>query len=400
MASVVDTSVKHFRGDMSGAPGLSGTVGALIALLDACLVSGFDVKTASSLVVSGGVATLAFTGGHSATVDSVILVSGSSIAALNGEQKVIATPGGQIKFATSAPDGAASGTITFKMAPAGWEKVYSKTNVAAYRSLDPASSKMLLRVDDTNAQFARVVGYESMSDVDTGAGPFPTAVQISGGGYWAKSNAASTALNTWALFADSRFFLFNAAISSYAVAGSVHGATRGFGDLLPKRPSGDPYACVLNYSGTSSVPSMYDSQFEHGADQRHAMPRGYSGLGSAVLHYCMPYTGSTAGYSGSDPFLGSFPCPVSGELKFTRRYFNTVQSGSTGAVRAELPGLYAVPQAAVADTFKLFAIQPGTGSLAGRNLMAINTTITSLSSAVTSSGNAGCAFVDITGPWR
>ena len=208
MASVVDTSVKNFNSTMSGAPALSGTVGTLVALLDALLVNGFDVKTATGLTVSGGVASMAFTGSHSAQLDTVISIAGitGTYASLNGEQKVTAVAAGVVRFATTLPDGAASGTITFKMAPAGFEKPFAKPNVGVYRSLDPASTRMLLRVDDTGAQVARVVGYEAMSDVDTGVGVFPTAAQIAGGGYWSKSTQASAAAVGWNLVADGRTF--------------------------------------------------------------------------------------------------------------------------------------------------------------------------------------------------
>ena len=50
-------SVKWFTSDMRGAPVVSGTAGTLIAMLDACLVTGFGVVTATSVTVSGGVAT-------------------------------------------------------------------------------------------------------------------------------------------------------------------------------------------------------------------------------------------------------------------------------------------------------------------------------------------------------
>ena len=116
MTSPVDTSVKHFHSDMLNAPVLSGTAGSLISVLDACLVNGFDLKSATGLVVAGGVATLSFSGTHSATVGSVILVAGSSITALNGEQKVTEVASGVVRFATDEADATASGTITFKMA--------------------------------------------------------------------------------------------------------------------------------------------------------------------------------------------------------------------------------------------------------------------------------------------
>ena len=52
MASPVDTSVKHFYSAMAGSPGLSGTAGSLIAVLDACLISGFGAKAVDSAVIT------------------------------------------------------------------------------------------------------------------------------------------------------------------------------------------------------------------------------------------------------------------------------------------------------------------------------------------------------------
>lgn len=65
-------------------------------------------------------------------------------------------------------------------AAVGWTKAFSGTNMAAYKQ-SAGSNQLYLRVDDTNATDARVVGYETMSDVNTGTGPFPTATQQSGG---------------------------------------------------------------------------------------------------------------------------------------------------------------------------------------------------------------------------
>ena len=58
MASPVDTSVKFFNENLPDAPVLNGVAGSLIGLLTACMVTGFGLRTAVSLVVSGGVATL------------------------------------------------------------------------------------------------------------------------------------------------------------------------------------------------------------------------------------------------------------------------------------------------------------------------------------------------------
>ncbi|MFT4243564.1 MAG: hypothetical protein QM569_14925 [Acidovorax sp.] len=399
MTSVVDTSVKYISSSMSGAPTLNGVAGSLIAVLDALLVTGWGLQTATSLVVSGGVATLTFGSAFPALVGSVILVAGAGVEALNGEQKVVAVSGNTVSFATQADDGTATGTITARMAPAGWEKVFTGTNLAVYRSLSAEANGHMLRVDDTGTQYARVVGYETMSDVSTGTGLFPTAAQMSGGWYWPKSGAASTVGNAYVVAADSRFFLINIAPYSYSLATATRGPIFGFGDLISRRAAGDAYACVL--SGNSATGMISTGSLDHGANALHAMPRGVAGLGSAVLHYCLPYTGAYNYTSGSDPTLGAFPSFVDGELKMSRRFFNTAINTVAGAVRAELPGLYHVPQSLAADTLLQMAVLTGSGDVAGRNFMVLNGAMQGTTTATaTASGNAGVSLIDITGPWR
>lgn len=395
MTSVVDTSVKHFHNLMAGAPVLSGTVGAMIGVLDACLINGFDVKTGTSLVVAAGVATLSFTGSHSATVDSVILVSGvTDITALNGEQKITAIGAGFVKFATAAANGTVAGTISFKMAPAGWAKVFTGTNLAVYQSADSAGMGMYLRVDDTGTTFIRVVGYESMTDVNTGVGAFPSAAQMSGGGYWIKSSVASAAAIPWVLFSDSRKFIFHNQSHFPSSTLYLGGSTRGFGDDLALRPGGDPYACSLNYSGsTNGVVQASEALLDGSTQSLHAMPRPFTGLGSSTLHAIAAYNG-TNNYSGLDGFLGAFPGPVDGGLRLSKRFF---RDATSTAPRSDLPGLFHVPHSLVFDTFKTRDLVSGTGPLAGRRLMAVNPHFSGNS---TGSGGIGVSFIDITGPWR
>jgi hypothetical protein len=65
---------------------------------------------------------------------------------LNGEQRVTAVANGWVEFKTDLPDGAVTGSISFKMAPLGWEKVFSKTNVSVFRQTDPRGTRMFYRV--------------------------------------------------------------------------------------------------------------------------------------------------------------------------------------------------------------------------------------------------------------
>lgn len=395
MTSVVDTSVKHFHSAMVGAPILNGQAGSMIALLNACLKDGFDIKAATSLTVDSGVATLAFTGSHSATVESVVLVAGSSVADLNGEQKITAIGVGFVKFATAAADGAATGSISFKMAPAGWTQPFTGTNIATYKSADPMSTGMILRVDDPGTLNCRVVGYEQMSDVNTGTGAFPTTAQMSGGGYWAKSAVASATAVSWVLATDGRKIILHVAYYLSANAAYLGGVTRGFGDDIPLRPGGDPYACSLNYSAVSSSSGQQDAALDYNNSAQCAMPRSYTGLGSSVLHAPVPYTGYSGALSGADATMGAFPSPIDGGLRLSKKFLAT--AAGSAPPRSDLPGLYSVPMSLTYDYFKTRDVIAGTGVLGGRRLIALSCTN---SMGSTGSSAVGVSFVDITGPWR
>lgn len=397
MVSVVDTSVKHFHSGMLSAPTLNGVAGSMIGLLNACLVTGFEDKFATSLNVVGGVATLTFAGTNSAAVDSVILVSGSSFTALNGEQKITSVGSGFVTFATAAANGSSGPDVTFKMAPAGWLKPFAGTNVATYKSADPASTGMILRVDDTGTVNVRVVGYEQMTSVGVGTGRFPTTAQMSGGGYWSKSDAANSGANAWALFADSRKFILYVA-PYFSTGGGEHfgGYTRGFGDDLPFRPGGDPYACSLSYSINSDFSIQYDGSLDISNELQQAMPRGYTGLGSGVLYAALPYTGTSYLASGLDTVMfGDFP-PLDGGLRLSRKYLALPTLANFP--RCDIPGILHVPHSTCFPTFKFMDTISGTGALAGRKLFALNPQQSPQSAMADYA--TGVSFVDITGPWR
>ena len=411
MVSVVDTSVKHFGSFMGAAmPVINGVAGSLEAAIYACLVTGIDTKAIGSLTVSGGIATATYTGSHSATPESVVLIAGvtGTLTALNGEQKIISKPNaGSVQFATNAPDGVASGSITMKLAPLGWLRPFSGTNLGAYKSADPTSSGMFLRMDDTGTQTCRVVGYESMSDISTGAGAFPLNSVFAGGGAWGKSAVANTNPVGWTLIGDSRAFFVH--IEAYQGNGIgaynryTVGALRGFGDMIAGRPGGDPYACALSAYFDVNTPGNWtnnpsNSVFDCAGTALY-LPRNFSGLGSAYAMASYPYTGAAGTVvSGLDATMGSFPSRIDGKLRLSRRYLRSADT-LFPEPRCEVPGLFTIPQTTVAGQINHRDIVPATGEVAGRKLMAL-TVGTSYSSDPTVSGNTGVALVDITGPWR
>lgn len=402
MTSPVDTTVKNFSSAMVNAPVLNGVAGALIALIDAVAITGFDTKTGVSIVVNAGVATASWSGSHSCDADTVVLIAGVTgpLVGLNGEQKIATKPTATTAtWLTNEANGTATGTITMKMAPLGWTKVFAGTNKAVYKSSDVASSGMLLRVDDTLTTYARVIGYEAMTDVDTGTNPFPTNVQVSGGGYWPKSNNASAAAVQWQFFGDTRAFFYCPQPGTSSVANSLVGTIRGFGDPITLKPSGDIYATFLSSSITATVSQQYDGGLESNANSYQSMPRAYAGIGSAVLNYSQAYIGAStvSETSGVVGRLGSFPGDVDGGLYACKKFF--AQSGFVYP-RAEIPGLYHIPQSAVFDSIKPGLRLPGTRDLVGRNLQAAAGSSATAFGTASTSVNTAIVLFDTTGPWR
>jgi hypothetical protein len=392
MTSPVDTSVKLLWSGMSNVPVLNGQAGSLLGILNAGLVTGCDIKALTSLTVTGGIATATFAGQHSALVDSVILREGVSgaLATLNGEQKVTARPNANaLTFATTEPDGAAEGAITIKLAPAGWIKPFASGNVAVYASADAQSLGMLLRVDDTGTTNARVVGYEQMLDINTGSGPFPSASMVAGGGYWNKSSLAGAAAVPWVLAADRRMALLWMASCVPSNAANHGGCVYAFGDAMALRPGGDAWAAIV--SCDTGIQALQGG-IESGNTGKLAVARSYSGLGAALWYSSYPYTGGTGtALSGNDATLGPFPNTMTGELYFSRRF---IASATGASPRADLPGLYTVPQSGLLGYFNTGSTVAAGGTLLGRNLFALRA---AYSWNVTP---YGVVFIDQTGPWR
>ncbi|QNK69188.1 hypothetical protein [Variovorax sp. PAMC26660] len=411
MTSIVDTSVKHFGSFMgAAAPALNGTAGTLEALVYACLVTGFDTKTLATLTVSGGVATASYSGTHSARTEAVVLIAGvtGALTALNGEQKIVAKPNaGSVQFATAAPDGVAAGTITMKIAPLGWLRPFSGPNLGVYKSADPASSGMFLRMNDADPVMCRVVGYESMADVSTGVGAWPRENLIPGGGVWGKSAVANTNPISWVLVGDSRAFYLHVSTYMGNGVGSYDryavGSMRGFGDMLAFKPAGDPYACALAAYFNATTPTQWVSYPAINAFDNASggvwTPRNHTGLGSPFAMAPYPYTGLPTTVSGTDATMGAFPSRVDGKLRLSRRYLRSLDE-TQPEPRCEVPGLLTIPQSYVVGQINHLEIVPATGELAGRKLMGLAVGGSYSSDPTLNNNTAGLALVDITGPWR
>lgn len=395
---MTSTAVKWIRHDMRGAPEIKGNApGALIAALKALLVTGSGSTTALSVSVEAGIATATLNAGSSFTEHAVVLVAGATPAALNGEARVLTASNAQITFATTAPDGLATGTITIKNAPAGWEEVFSGTNKSVFRSTDPTGSRFYLRIDDSSGLFARVRGYETMSDIDTGTGLFPLDAQIAtGGGYWHKSTASNTTAIPYLLAADAKLLLQAVCFGVANVASNTATAVLGFGEGVALNPAGDAFAAVLSATGSSSSSGfqyggLSGASIDSATSGAATFARGWQGLGSAVYARPVPEGGSVTMLSGGDGTLGIAPGRVDGAIRMARMM---LKDQGTNDLRAVVPGCHFVPQVLDNSLFPTpFALIDGAGALAGRNLAAVHV-------GSSSGSRNGTAFVDVTGPWR
>lgn len=397
------TSVKYFNSAMTGAPVLTGIAGSLIAVLDACLVDGFGLGNVDSLTVAGNVATVTKSTGHPFQVGMVALIAGATPSGLNGEWRVASVGPTSYTFATTGiADVTASGTITHKVASAGWSNTAisgGNSTLKVYKPTDGAALGRMLRVDDSATFHARVVAYESMTDVNTGTGPFPTAAQFSGGGYWPRSEANSSASREWHIIADKQGMYF---IPHYHSTFPTVGPILWFGDVVPQGAS-DTTHCILqvfsqagnvSYSGVGGSSLACWSQ----TTQNVWASRPYTGVGSSCpmskfmdMH---PPVASTSGFSGSDNVASNLiPYPNGPDVGILLAPMRAADT-ATFALRGWFPGLYGIPQRI--PTSGQFAAGDSVGAVPGLP----GRTVRIFRSMSGDAANMAHVAIDCTGPWR
>jgi hypothetical protein len=311
-----------YKSTDASAPSLTGEIGKLTALLDACLVNGYPGKSA-----------------------------------------------------------------------AGWVKAEPGTNKAVYRPGLSARARQYYRVDDaspdSDARFARLVGYDTMSAVDTGTGPFG----VSGGAplycYPRKSNTADSTARPWIIAADDRtaILLINNGFSSDRYAVTYLGeffsyvGTDSYQGILIGRSSLSVGGCYeaggLWQSNSASTYNLHPyawlaRDFDHTPDGTQAglSAHGlafYNVAGDGISH---PMRGYFTGTNPADSALWVSPVPV-------------ISKRSDPCIRGHLRGFY-VPLVTLdyyspGDTFS------GTGDLAGKTFEYLH--IQASASSTDQSGN-------------
>ena len=372
---------------------MNGTVGAGIAVLDGCLVNGYNTLTLTGITRTGQVATATFTGhGYAADGLSKIQISGADQAEYNGIFQISNVTANTFDFTvTGTPATPATGTLVSKVAPLGWGKPFSGTNLAAYRSEEVTGTRMFLRVDDNNPgadtnKSMRFLGYETMSDVNTGTGPFPTVIQSANNIIVPKTDTTgSGTTREWFLIGDGfEFFLFTRPWESSSYLSSYHHCH--FGDIASEMAS-DPFGCLL-YSCNNAAPNGTAQVSETvlaslTTQTGHYMARLYTQTGGAAV------CGKVGNTSMGGTVLGlagfSYPAPWNNGLYVAPIYIYD------GSLRGQLKGLW---QPLHNRPLRV------TGSVVAANVSPIGRRLFAITIPNAQSSSAGEAHIDIDGPWR
>lgn len=330
---------------MNGAPAMTATANSLIVFLDAVLVNGFGSQTVTSIVVTNNVATVRVDTGYVVSKYAVVNISGATPSGLNGDKKVLSATANNILFtydATGIADQTATGTITVKFPGAGWTKPFANTtaNVAVYRNDSANGTGTYVRVADSTTTTARVIGYETMTDENTGTNLCPTTSQLSGGIYFTKAN--NTSARKWWVVADSKTFYFACATMT-TVPDNIKFFI-GFGDFK-KYNENDNYNFFIvgdvgDRSGFGGITTPYSNVLSTTTGSKYVM-RNYA---------------QTPGAKTFDQFFlfSDLPNSISGAavntpLAYPQVPKNTVHLSPTyivesSSIRGEYPGLYSSAQ--------------------------------------------------------
>ncbi len=387
--------VKFYSSEQPGAPVLSGTAGAMLAILQSCLVDGFGLKTCDSITVAAGVATAVFSTGHSFLPGSPALIAGATPAGLNGEWRVLTAGPNSITFAApGVPDGAATGTVTAKVAPAGWLQPYTGTNLGVFKSGSAEATGLCLRLDDTGTTTCRVVGYESMAGVSAGLGAFPLPAQVSGGLWWGKSNAANATTRPWRIYASARAVHLWVSPSA-SVSDQVTGMLYTFGDHLSYR-SGDAFGCLLTGGASAGEVSTsvitYPGCLGYGnaasSPSNTFVARAPLAVGGSLNVRKISAANSSAAYSGMSAYSAAtyvYPNAADSALRLAPLELHQNQYGLLGRVA----GVHHCAQT-LGDAFSTGNEINAEGAYAGKTLVTLRV----------GPLLGGTVFIDTTGPWE
>jgi hypothetical protein len=401
-ASITKASATTFTYSMIGTP--TGTATGTI-ICDALL-------RITGITRSGSIATATLLNANATLrTGNRLTVSGADQVEYNGVQQITVIDGTHFSYTISGTPTTPATTSTafaYRKAPLAWTTVFTAANKRVYRSPDAASNQFYLRVDDStvvgNVREAYARGFETMSDIDTGTGTFPTVAQMANGMSWNKSFTADSTARAWTLVGDDKTFYFWPKLDAVATILLAFG----FGHVISNKPgdafntflTGTPLTAYLGVSGVTQgwTPLTY-----------YTPPTtwGSGSVGTAMLYLARQYAqtggavavsafdgrsvnGAHIGGSGNAGIL--YPNGPDGGLWVTSLLVQE-HTGGVQLIRGRFPGLYVHLHSTIPQNH--YDLVTGVVGLSGVTLLAIQ-----FANNVSSNAQApGMHHIDITGPW-
>jgi hypothetical protein len=225
---------------------------------------------------------------------------------------------------------------------AGWSKPFANSgNIGCYTN---AGTGLSVSINDNGpgggtGKEARATGYEVLTSVSTGTGPFPNVTQgASGAGFVVirKSNSTSSTARDWFVIADNlTFYLF---MATQDVANAYMGFM--FGDFFSLKSATDSYRCMIigrtaeNSDTSSETLHLLQSNITANSAGKF-IARSYGGGGTSIQ---VGTHGDSSKTNSS--FLNGvmqFPNGPDGALYLTPVW---VHESSTSTIRGRLRGFY------------------------------------------------------------
>ena len=374
-------TTRLFKSTDTGAVALSGQVSKLVDVLDSVLVNGYNSQTITSITRSGSTATATKTA-HGFNSGQRIVHSGAVQTEYNIDTAITVTDANTYTYTvTGTPATPATGTISAKVAGAGWTKPFTAVNKAVFRNSATAGTGFYLNVQDhgaVTAQEARIWGYEVATAQDTGTGPFPTTVQMLTGLFVRKSVSADATARSWYILADETvlYMFIETGDANYYVS-PVRTSSFMFGDIYSYKAN-DPYKCMIIGRATENTAASTSENFPFlnaGSAtglattlSGHYIARGATGVGSALAvgkhtDFFKAFTGGPypMGFVGNNNF--SYPNAADNGLYMAPCFIH-----HNAGVRGYLKGFWTPVQdnpLGHTDTFS------GTGGLAAKTFMVV-----------------------------
>lgn len=372
-------TVRVYRSTDINAPPLSGQVNKLIDVLSACLVNGYALPTITSINRTGTTATIVFASVHGlVSFGNRVTIAGATQTDYNGEYEMTVVNTTNLSYTVAnSPATPATGTITATKPGSGWTLPFTGTNLASFLHGTGGNGRYL-RVNDTGTTVARVLGYESMTDVNTGSGGFPTDAQFPGGLYIHKSGTADSTARAWIIIATAHSFFIWLDYAGDTISGNLY-----FFGWANSNKSGDIYNDIISAltaaDSSGGVPSITTgiSASVSGTycARSHTQSGGSIAIGKSI---------DSAAFNGGTVIGGNgstYPSPITGGLLMSDLRWHEI--GGIG-IRGTVPGIMAPlhnrPLLHL-DTFS------GAGAFAGKKYLVLMTR------------GSGQSFVEISNTW-